>query len=72
MLGCLKITYDVLNWITLNCTMHSQTNACTAKSSCAFSSLLRCYAALSVNYLPTFRTAYQSYLHGPIKPKETS
>jgi len=72
MLGCLKITYGVLNRITLNCTIQSQTEACTAKSSCLFSTLLRFYAALSGNYLLTFRTAYQSYLQRSIKPKKTS
>jgi hypothetical protein len=39
MLGCLTIMYDVLNRITLNHTVRSQTKACTAKSLCAFSTL---------------------------------
>jgi len=43
MLGCLEIT--------LNCTMWSQTKACTAKLSCEFSTLLRYYAVLNGNSL---------------------
>jgi len=72
MLGCLKITYDVLNRVTLNCTMWSQTKACTAKSSCEFSILLRYYAALNGNSLPTFQDSLSVLSSGVNKPKVTS
>ena len=79
MLVCLKIMYDVLNQITLNCTMRSLTKACTAKLSCEFSTLLRYYAALNCNSLPTFQDSLSTFqdslsvLSSRVnKPKETS
>jgi len=61
----------VLNLITLNWTMQSQTMACIAKSSCTISDLQRFYAALSGGHR-RFGTTYQSHLQESRNPKEQS